>query len=84
MKLFTLFSHGTFNLIIGIPELSLKGIFELADLIPEMKDGQMLFVLGDVAELPLGVDSADHTVNEACILDGGVAYKWVYQKIQQT
>ena len=56
----------------------------MADLIPEMKDGQMLFVLGDVAELPLGVDSADHTVNEACILDSGVAYKWMYRKNQHT
>ena len=64
--------------------VGLKRDFCLAHLIPEMKDGQVLFVLGDVAELPLGVDSADHTVNEACILDSGVAYKWVVQKNQQT
>ncbi len=54
--------------------MSLRGIILLTHLISEMKDGQMLFVLGDVAELSLGVDTADHAVNEACILDSGVTY----------
>ncbi len=40
-----------------------------------MKDCQMLFVLGDIAELPLSIDATDHTVDETCILDSCVAYK---------
>jgi len=33
----------------------------------------VLFVLGDVAELPLGVDAADDAVDQARVLDRRVA-----------
>ena len=35
----------------------------------------MLLVLGDVGELPLGVDAADDAVDKAGVLHGGVAWK---------